>query len=309
MKLPQFFSARTKAHIKGVALALPSAFIGICELRDMHQKSQWDVKPLPPSKYKTGDIVLVCNRWFNLPSWQHKLYGLVCKVIQKSCWDEVGVIIQKGGTPYVLFADYGGARLAPLAEFVDERQPRGIAIKTFEPSTPNGVPALLRNGDRGTLDRGLSIASMLTGQLPSLPDDLYHPPKDLTLHPWRLIAGAWLSNHERKHAVYAVEIALQDAMVKKLRTEKHTHEWMTKAEQRLEDLKIVQEVIRKDIHWGDIESSRCLFNGSLVAEWMVGMGLLPSPVPRTCKYIPADFTEKMAVIDATLSEPRVVYKL
>lgn len=320
-RISSFISTKLWAHAKAITLSLPMVLVVVSESRDLHQKSQWDIQPLPPSRYQTGDILLICNRWFTLPTWEHKFYSLVSKVVQKSCWDDVGVIVQKGGVPHVLIADLERARLVPLAQFVDDRQPRGLAVRCLQPTSSEGVPYALRKNEKETLAKALRLAAVLEGEAQAAPSPTnvsgngavdvggYVPPADLTSHPWRILSGSWLSSAERKYTTYAVEISLQHALLMKLRTEQHTPEKIRKEEQRLEDLKVVQGVMRKDVHWGDIEASRCIFNGALVAEWMVGMGLLPPQVPRTCKYIPADFTEKMGLIDATLSEPRVVFKL
>jgi hypothetical protein len=285
-------SAKARLNIKLTLGAFALGALLKIEMRDLYQKGQWEVRPLPEAKYKTGDVLLICNRWFALPTVGEKLYSFACKAIMRSAWDDCAVIVSRDGHPFVLHADYDRVRLRPLAEFVDDKLPRGMAIRQLEPTHSLSPLIALREENPEWLKKVESVVSELETK---------------KTVPWTLVSAAWLSSWERKHFAQAVALCQQDERVHKLKREKHTQLLMDKETSYLQDLAIVEADLRSRVNFSKLREE--VTPGAVVAEFLARLGFLMSPCPILSKYLPCDFCANIPTLDSKLGPPRVVFKM
>ena len=257
----------------------------------MYEKGQWDVQPLPPNKYQTGDIICISHRWYALPTWREKFHCLTCKKVFRTTWDDVGVIVKVGRVPYTLHADYERVNMIPLSEFVDIHIPRGMAVRPLEPTHPDSILNSLRLTEEG--GRKIEEACQKVLDMPS--------------RPWSVFSAAYMNAYERKHFAQAVEVSARAAKVHRMRREKHTLAGMEKEEKMLNDYIIVEGMLRENVKFA--KPRAYVTSGSTVAHFLAELDLLPKDFPVLWKYTASDFAHDIPLKDCRMGEPRVVFRM
>ncbi|EPY26667.1 hypothetical protein STCU_03369 [Strigomonas culicis] len=273
-----------KVHTKAICQALPVAFFIVVETKDMYYRATWDVQPMHPSRFSTGDVVAICNRWYTLPTYGHKLYSFVSKALLKSCWDDVGVVVMRDQKPHLLFCEFDGVKEMPLEEFLATRLPRGVAVR----------PLLL---DPTAAKLSTPVADLFLSEV-----------RKMEVHPWYLFNASRRGGEEHKLYELCVAMNAQRAKLRQMCTSSRAYSRQAIEDQqgRLRDLEVMRQHMAAHVPHDDAFR---LFNGSLVASFLATFGLLDRQVPAPCRYVPQDFAHDVPFAGTTsLDEPIVFFK-
>lgn len=272
-----------KLHGKAIAQALPLSFLIVVEARDLYYRATWDVTPIPPAKFEVGDVVALCNRWYTLPTWSHVVYSWVSKVLLKSCWDDVAVVSSvKEGKPHILVADFTGVHEMPLDAFLEERCPRGAAVRKLHRDV--GVPPFSAN-----------IAELFTREVEKLP-----------VEPWYLFSASRRANTEHRYYEFCVSMHEQRCKIRSMLEKRQTRQAIAGQQEALKEMDVMRQHLAKFV---EPVTKFHLFNGSLVASFFATYGLIDRDLPSPSRYVPQDFTHTIPFLGATtLDEPVVFFK-
>lgn len=274
---------RIKANVKGFAFSLPFMCVVLVESRDLFFRATWNVEPLPASRYATGDVIAIANRWYTLPTWSDSARSLLTKLLCKSVWDDLGVIVVRDGVPHLLFCDSEkGATIMPLTTFLHERVPRGAALQKLvvEPSFP--VPTA-------------EVADLFVREVQKITPD-----------PWYAFRAAYRHGDERKFYGFATEFAALKAKYRKIDRERSgTRQAVEVLEKRLQEFDVMRDVLAERVpDFGAFH----LFNGSLVASFLATFGLLDRKLPPVTRYVVQDFAHPMPLKGASFADPVIIFK-
>ncbi|KAG5467045.1 hypothetical protein LSCM1_01225 [Leishmania martiniquensis] len=280
-KLP--FKAWLQLHVKAICQALPLSLLIVVETRDLYYRATWDVTPVPPSKFEVGDVVALCNRWYTLPTWGHVLYSWLSKVLLKSCWDDVGIISSvKNGNPHLLYVDFRGVHEQPLDAFLEERCPRGAALRKLH--RDEGVPPL-----------SPSIASLFQEEVDKIPAE-----------PWFLFAASMRGGHEHKYYEFCVGMHEQRCKIRSMLQRRQSRLAIEAQQTALKEMEVMRQHLAKFV---EPVTRFHLYNGSLVASFFATYGLIDREIPSPSRYVPQDFAHTIPFHGATtLDEPTVFFK-
>lgn len=272
-----------RVHAKAICQALPLSFLIVVEARDLYYRATWDVAALPPSKFEVGDVIAVCNRWYTLPTWGHVAYSLVSKVLLKSCWDDVGVISAvTDGKPHILFVDFSGAHEQPLDAFLDERRPRGAAVRKLV--RDEGVPPLS----------------------PAIADLFYKEVVKIPVEPWYLFSASLRSGSEHKFYEFCVGMHEQRCKIRGMLRRHQSRQAVEAQQTSLKEMEVMRQHLAKFV---EPVTHFHLFNGSLIASFFATYGLVDRNLPSPSRYVPQDFAHTVPFLGATtLDEPVVFFK-
>jgi hypothetical protein len=275
--MPRWTLSHLKYTAKAFSAALVTSCIAVVEVRDMSERAQWD-KGVGFGTYDTGDIVIVSNRWFALPP-KHAFYSFMSKLVMKTTWDDVGVVVTRNGVPHILIVEYDSVTFEPLQQFVDTRQPRAVAVRKLMSLQPD--PAA-----------------------PAVAAEFVTEAKDRTTRPWSALThGAWNLVRDREHFRWAVEASSQ---AWKVRTMMGTSLPAAIERELLHQTILMEEEKRRKLHKPPRRPTDKVNNASLVAELFQAMKLLPEPAPAAFKYAVTDYAWSLPLINAKLAEPLIV---
>lgn len=275
------FKSWLKLHAKAICQALPLSFLIVVEARDLYFRSTWVVQPVPPSAFDVGDVIAVCNRWYTLPTWRHLCYSWVSKVLLKSSWDDVGVISSmKEGKPHLLFVDFQGTHEMPLDEFLDQRRPRGAAVRKLQ--RDDGVPVLSD-----------TIAQLFCREAMAIQPE-----------PWYLFSASMRGNGEHKYYEFCVAMHEQRCKIHAMLERKPSRQALEGQQTSLREMEVMRQHLAKLV---EPPSSFHLFNGSLVASFFATYGLLDRSLPSPSRYVPQDFAHTVPFLGATTLEGPIVF--
>ncbi|KPI90745.1 hypothetical protein ABL78_0181 [Leptomonas seymouri] len=277
------FKTWLKLNCKAICQALPLSFLIVVEARDLYYRATWDVTPIPPAKFEVGDVVALCNRWYTLPTWSHVVYSWISKVLLKSCWDDVVVVSSvRDGKPHILYVDFTGVHEMPLDTFLDERCPRGAAVRKLHRDA--GVPPL-----------NPSIAELFTKEVEKLPVD-----------PWYLFSASMRVNTEHRYFEFCVGMHEQRCKIRSMLERRQSRQAIEAQQELLREMDVMRQHLVKFV---EPVKQFHLFNGSLVASFFATYGLIDRDVPSPSRYVPQDFAHDMPFLGATtLEEPVVFFK-
>ena len=279
------FRSMFKRHLQAIAITVPMALLTIVETRDLYERSQWESAE-GLDNYRTGDVVLISNRWFGLPTWGERIYSLLTKELLKSAWDDVGIIVNPtGDRPYILKAGYHNVVYMPLADFLNDVQPRGAAVR--ELSSLQAASHKVTESDvdayaRSCLERHTT--------------------------PWSVVWGAVEDGNTTKHYRYAVQASELAWEVRKMMGDGSTRDAIEAKKSKLHDSIVMEMDLAAHIKIEDRRPHRRLFCSSLVAETLQEMKLLPEPVPEAYRYGPQDFAWRLPLINANYGDPVLIFK-
>ncbi|CCW68955.1 unnamed protein product [Phytomonas sp. Hart1] len=272
-----------RVHAKAILQALPLALLIVVEGRDLYYRATWQVRPVPPSDFRTGDVVLLCNRWYALPSWGQRVYSLIAKGLLKSAWEEVGfIIVRENHEPHLVYCDPDGVREEPLGAFLRCRQPRGAALRALRVEDGRPPPSL-------------DIADIFMQEVRK------NPPQ-----PWYLFAASMRHGAEHQYYEFCVrmnkEYRKMRAMVRRAQTRQAIHDQI----EQLREMETMREYLATRV---ERKPEFHLFNGSLVASFLATYGYLDRVLPSPSRYVPQDFAHDLPFTGSTsLGEPVVFFK-
>lgn len=272
-----------RLHGKAIAQALPAAFIVVVEGRDLYLRATWEVAPTSPTQFNVGDVVLLSNRWYTLPTWKHVFYSFLCKALFKTSWDDVAVITgREDNVPYVMYCDFAGAHRLPLSQFLEERRPRGAALRKLD--RPVSEPPLSH-----------AVASLFEEEVIKI------PPK-----PWHVFSASHRTGDETKLYNTCVAMSEQRRKLVAMRERKQSQQAVAAQQGKLKEMEPMKEYYAGRVKR---ESEFFLFNGSLVSSFLATFGLLDREMPPPSSYVPQDFAHELPFTGVTtLLEPVVFYK-
>lgn len=273
-----------KRHVKAVAGAVPLGTLVVVESRDMYERTQW-AEGAGLEEYSTGDVVLIANRWFALPTYSEKLYSFATKLVLKSAWDEVGVIVNSGGTPHILLSGYHGVKYEPFEQFLGAREPRGCAVR--------GI---------------LTLQDVTQKVSPSEVDQFVREAVERKPTPWGILSAAWDSNTRSAQYRWAVQASEHAWKIRKMMGDGSTQGAIQGAKSKLHDAIVMERDFAKRLGPGEERPHRVMWNSSLVAEALQMMKLLPEPHPQATAYAPSDFSWKLPLINAKYMDALIVFK-
>jgi hypothetical protein len=271
-------------HMKALGISVPLAAVSIVEVRDLYERGQWEGASGLDS-YRTGDVVLLSHRWYALPTWSEKIYSLTTKLLMKSAWDDVGIIINTSGKPHILRSGYHGVQYMELADFLGEMKPRGAAIRelsSLQSSSMKVTDGHMDGFARSNLERRVT--------------------------PWSVLWGAVEDASHTKHYRYAVQASELAWEVRKMMGDGSTREAIDAKRSKLHDSIVMEQELARHIRPEDERPHKRLFNASMVAEALQEMRLLPEPFPEAYRYGPQDFTWRLPLINANYGDPVIVFK-
>eukprot|EP00796_Vickermania_ingenoplastis_P006152 gene6152-4431_t len=272
-----------RVHGKAIAQAIPLSFLIVAEARDMYYRASWQVHSIPMEQFATGDVVAICNRWYTMPTWNHVLYSLMSKVLLKSSWDDIAVVSDVSGSPKILFCDFSGAREMPLEEFIQQRRPRGMALRHLVVDKPSP-----------TLHPG--VASLFKEEVTKL-----------QARPWYLFNASWRTGHENNYYNFCVQMNQQRVRIKNMISRGQSREAVGVQQRKLQDMEVMRGHLLK---FTSNATAFYLFNGSLVSSFLAAYGLVDREQPPPSRYVPQDFAHTIPFIGATqLEEPLVFFRL
>lgn len=282
-QVPQYARLMFRRHVKALGIALPLSAVTIVEIRDMYERSQWDA-PSGLNDYATGDVILISNRWYSLPTWREAFYSLTLKLLMKTAWDDAGIIINTSGEPNLLHCGYHDVKLMPLSAFLNGRQPRGCAvrrIKSLQNVTHKVTSSDVDAYARSCLDRRPT--------------------------PWAILWACWEDSQKANQYRYAVQASELAWEIRKMMGDGSSHEAIEAKKSKLHDNIVMEMEYGRHVPDDGPRPLRKLFSTSLVAEVLQEMKLLPEPKPSATSYAPADLVWKLPLINATMLDPVVVY--
>lgn len=281
--VPQYAKLLFKRHVKALAVALPIAAVSIVEIRDMYERSQWDL-PANVNDYATGDIVLLSNRWYSLPTWSEKFYSLTLKLLMKTSWDDAGVIVNSGTEPMLLYCGYHNVQLTSLNEFLNTREPRGCAVR-----------------------RILSLQNV-THKVPASDIDAYaRSCLNRKPTPWSILWACWEDSQKANQYRYAVQASELAWEIRHMMGDGSSHEAIEAKKSKLHDNIVMSMEYGQHVPVEGPRPLPKLFSTSLVAEILQEMKLLPEPSPSATSYAPADLVWKLPLINASMTDPALIY--
>ncbi|KAG5491368.1 hypothetical protein JIQ42_01267 [Leishmania sp. Namibia] len=280
-KLP--FKAWLKLHVKAICQALPLSLLIVVEARDLYYRATWAVTAMPPSKFEVGDVVAVCNRWYTLPTWSHIVYSLLSKVLLKSCWDDVGVISSvKNDKPHILYVDFRGVHEQPLDAFLEERCPRGAAVRKLH--RDEGVPPL-----------SPAVAGLFQQEA-----------EKISAEPWFLFSASMRGGNEHKFYEFCVGMHEQRCKIRVMLQRRQSRQAIEAQQNSLKEMEVMRQHLAKFV---EPVTHFHLYNGSLVASFFATYGLIDREMPSPSRYVPQDFAHTIPFCGATtLEEPIVFFK-
>ncbi|ORC91997.1 uncharacterized protein TM35_000042110 [Trypanosoma theileri] len=275
---------KLRIHFKAILQALPVSLLIVGEGKDLYYRATWEVTEIQPSEFSTGDIVTICNRWYTLPTWNHKCYSLLSKVLLKSTWDDVGVIWMKNGVPYIFFCDFEGAKVLSMDEFIQTRLPRGMAVRKLlidEPSLSRRPTS--------------SVAALFSTEV-----------QKLTPHPWYLFSASLRHGNENKYYEFMLEMSRERYRIYEMRKRKTSSLAVKNQEEKLKEMEEMRQHLSTFVkHDGNFR----LFNGSMAASFLATFDLLDRNLPPPSRYVPQDFAHDLPFkCLAKLEEPVVFFK-
>lgn len=290
---------RFKLWARAMVWAVPGALVVSAEVKDMYYRATWQVVPVPPGKYETGDVIAIANRWYTLPGWGQVARCLFTKVLLRSTWDDIGVVIMREGKPYLLIADYDCVVDRPLEDFVEERKPRGVALRKLivEP---------------GFIKPTTEVAELFAQEVKKLPAS-----------PWYLASASRRTTAEEKYYTYLTNfnalkaeyrqscralIGAPGAVAASRSTARKSKLAMDAMEQRLKEMEVMREHLAAQVEREVVDVEYKLFNGSLVASFLATFDLLNRDMPCISRYVPQDFAHPMPLKGSTLAAPLIVFK-
>jgi hypothetical protein len=328
-------------YAREFSLALSCALVAVVEIRDMYERSQWEHVGLQgtTSTVRTGDVVLIANRWFTLPSWRHKFYSLMSKQLMKTTWDDCGIIIcdpNDNYKPYILLVEYDRVVMCGLNEFCEHRQPRGVSVRSLvspDPSKPLKIPHLdrLESWVKEILKRPEEGQQQQQQQQQTTAVSAVEEGKNTNnnnnnssaggaeegkekqqifrqVTPWSVARAAWQTDAERAQYRWAVESSELAFEIKQKRAEDAaTEQALGKLTDKLHDRIALQEHYEKALGPEPARPYNKLFNASLVAEALQEAGLLTRPYPFAFRYTPVDFAWRVPLINVNLTQPKMVF--
>ncbi|ESL08205.1 hypothetical protein TRSC58_04096 [Trypanosoma rangeli SC58] len=273
---------KLRIHIKAILQAIPLSILLVAEGRDLYYRATWQVTEVPPSEFKTGDVIAICNRWYTLPRWDHVLYSLLSKVLLKCAWDDVGVIWVKDGEPHICFCDFEGAKVLSMTRFIESRLPRGMAVRKLTVEDPHvgHMPSS-------------SVAALFVAE-----------GQKLTPHPWYLFSASIRNGQENKYYEFSVEMWRQRRKVHEMMIRGASSLAIKGQMEKLRDMEVMQQhlaTFQKPV------ASFHLFNGSLVASFLATFDLLDRNLPPPSRYVPQDFAHDLPFKWVTILEEPVVF--
>lgn len=272
-----------KVHGKAICQAIPISLIVVVEGRDMYYRSTWQVQDVPPNKFESGDIIAICNRWYTLPTWSHVLYSILAKVLLKSAWDDVGVIsVRDDGRPYIVYCDFAGAHETPLDEFLQQRLPRGAALRKLVPEAGMARPTA-------------AVSDLFMTEVAKL-----------RVRPWYLFSASVRNGQEHKYYEFCTQMNAQRQKIREMIDRGQSRQAIHGQQDKLREMDVMRQHMAKFVATDD---SFHLFNGSLVASFLATFGFLDRELPLPSRYVPQDFAHDVPFTGATrLEEPIVFFK-
>lgn len=288
-----------RVHARAIATALPLSCLLAVEGRDMYYRSTWSVTPLAPSCFHSGDVIVLCNRWYALNSWSHVWYSFVCKILYKSCWDDVAIVSRTvNGMPHVFYCDFDGAHECPLDNFLQHRLPRGAAVRTLhvEQGVEDG-----RQTAASSLHNSDTVADLFWQQVHTIPSE-----------PWKALSAARRDARECHYFEHCVRMHEQRVKIKRMIDRRQSHDAIVQQQSQLREMEKLREYLeQRDMapHPAYLGIPFHLFNGSLVASYLTTFGLLPRNLPSPARYVPPDFSHNIPLLGTyALDEPIVFFR-
>jgi hypothetical protein len=293
-----------KMYAKATVLALPTSILVVAEIRDMYYRATWDVVHVDAAKLQTGDVIVIANRWYTLPHWGQKLRSVLFKSVLKCTWDDVGVVVVRDGVPHIVMGDYDGVVDQSIESFIQERMPRGVALRklTVEPGFPTPQS---------------SVADMFTNEVKKIP-----------VSPWYLFSASWRTGAEHAYYQYATEfhqlkaqyrsmlrrrgVAVNQHMVSDAGTQKKSGMAVSAMEKRLKEMEVMREHLAGRLTSSDSypnwKRDFKLTNASLVSSFFATFDLMDRELPIVSRYVPQDFAFDLPMRGARLEPPIVIFK-
>lgn len=275
-----------RAHIGSIIKAFPIAAVVGVEARDLYYRGAWDVASVPTSHFSSGDIILLSNRWWALPTFSQSACSLATKLFLKTVWDDLGVVVKgDDGVPKIILMEHKEYKCMPLAEFLETRHPRGAAWRKL-----NSASGKVVAGDM-VEEKAHELATST----------------DIPHKPWaHIYDAAWRKDHEDRFFNFAVEISLFE---KKIRTDasfiNKTHASIEIDARRREELLQYKNALAQAY---PPPKPFVLHNASLAASVLASMGLLNRTLPPLTKYSVGDFINFIPSTNGHYDNPLVVYR-
>jgi hypothetical protein len=253
------------------------------ECREMMARSSW--KPLPVKEYHTGDVLLVSQRWYTLPSWGSIWQSFFYKLVMKAVFDQVGIVVVKQGVPHIMCVEYDDVTFMPLQEYLDSRRPRGAAVRHLEwvkkPCEPTA-----------------EVAEVFLTEV-----------KKMTPEPWYGITAARKNVREMRHYTLSMEKARALTRTeKKIREHDISPAGLQKQRERDRNIGIILKGYTEEADFPHFSEFK-LFNGSLAASFLATFDILDREFPAPTRYTVADFADHLPVKHGTLyADPYIIYK-
>lgn len=272
-----------KVHAGAIFKAVPMALTIGVEARDLFNRGAWDVASYNPQRLEDGDVLLICNRWYTLPGFRHAAYSLLTKAMLKTVWDDVAVVVKIGNLPHVLIAEYDSVKCTPLHEFLEQRAPRGLALRKLN-RDGSGLPA----------------------PNPVLSERFLKHAASEPVLPWTQFSSAYRGRLEQKYVDMAIEVSIFEQTLRRNIREGHTTQMaIAAAEQQKKDLHVYLANMSK--HYPPVTEFK-LFNASLVASFLATHGMVDKMVPSPVRYCVADFCHDMPMQNCVLEDPIVIFR-
>lgn len=304
------FRERAKMNIKALLWAVPTSLVFATEVKDMYYRATWEVVPVPPSSYETGDVIAIANRWYTLPTVSSMVRCLMVKTMLRCSWDDLGVIVVRQGVPYIVLIEDDRVVDMPLETFVEQRQPRGAAWRKLHVEPGFQKPTT-------------EIAEIFLQEV-----------KRIAPSPWYIFSASQRTAAETKFYAFETEFCSKKAeyraSVRALKEEppnRHgtmiarddvvapstvivkSRKALESMEKRLKEMDVMRQHLASLVEpsvTSDHEFK--LFSGSLVASFIATFGLLDREMPSVSRYVPQDFTYPLPFKGASLGTPYIVFK-
>lgn len=292
-------------YAKATAVALPLSLLGVTEVRDMYYRATWNVVPVDSSSLRTGDVLVIANRWYTLPTYGQMLRSMLTKSVMKCTWDDVGVVVVRDNVPYIVIADYEGVVDQPLEAFIRSRVPRGVALRklTVEPGFPAPQP---------------DVANLFVNEVKKIPTS-----------PWYLFSASWRTGQEHAYYQYVVEFhklkAQYRSVVRRRRNSQSEQLMVTEAgtpqkssmaitamETRLKEMEVMREHLAQQLtstpEYTGWRQDFKLTSASLVSSFFATFDLMDRELPVVSRFVPQDFAYDLPMRGARLEAPIVIFK-
>lgn len=290
--MSSFFSKKFVLYTRTASAAFVCAALAAVTSRDMYEKHQWDtVSPGTTSQLRTGDVILISNRWFTLDSHKHKLYSFMCKLLMKTAWDDCGVVVtdpSDDDEPYILIVEYNKINFQKLRDFCAERKPRGVAVRQILAPSEKDAPAV-------------PAKEVI---FPFVEDMI----ANRKVTPFSILRASFQNDRERTQYRWAVECSELAFEIRQKRAEDSaTEQALGKMTDQLHDRIGMEAHFAKSLGAPPAKPYPKLYNASLVAEVLQEIGLLRTPHPFAYRYTPVDLAWRVPMINVALSDPKMIY--